>query len=1033
MNANLHNSWAKRLSGRGMLVLAFLSLLAITRSASAVDPRTPISQYGHTTWRLEDGLLNSAPLALAQGSDGYLWIGTETGLVRFDGVHFQTWTPPGWETIADHQISVLFMAHDGTLWIGTPTNLASWKDGALNVISSQKPLYVNQIAEDRDKNIWFAVSRRADVSLCQVIGKQTKCFGRSDGIPFVIGQRLIANSDGSFTMGTDDTVINWSPASGLISSHTFAGWPPGSAGISALERQADGSLAVGFDTASPTLGLQRLVKDKQSSFLSPDIGDASLKVQALYTDHKGSIWIGTRGDGLYKVSEGTLSRMGRIQGLSGNSVRDIVEDREGNVWVATDGGLDCLRDRKAISWSTDQGLPASYVRSIIATREGTVLVGIDDTVSVIRDGQLSSLSLPDGRPKGKIQAMLEDQAGRYWIGVGDELIIYEHNRLKVVKRPNGDSTGHVFSLSGAPDGSIWAVVYYKSLPRQLIHLQDDKVIDSLGDKRIYLRVASDHKDGVWITGTTSVAHYAHGNIDWIPFNSLPEYKGPEKFSAQDDLAVSADGTVFRSSYSGVWVVRDHAVQLMGSSSGLPCQDVSGLVLSQTESLWMRTSCGLVEVDRASIEKWWSKTNAKIHYRLIDTFDGARLSRSLFFPQMTLASDGRVWIGNENGIEVVDPDHLNYNALPPSVHVEALVANHQEFQPTTKLVIGPHVTDVEVRYTALSLGVPQKVMFRYMLEGRQSTWQDAGARRAAFYSDLTPGHYRFHVIASNNDGVWNNVGDALEFDVEPAWFQTAWFRAFTIVFAIFIMWVAYRLRVNYVAASIKAGFKERLNERTRVARDLHDTVLQTVQSSKMIADRALMPGTDETRMRTALEHLSSWLGRATTEGRSAVFALRASTMDHSELAEGLHTQLKEACEGHEITAGFTILGDPRRPNSVVRDEICSIVREAITNTCKHADAAEVALELCYGATLRVVVRDNGIGISEDALKHGKVGHFGIQGMKERAARIGGAVSISRSRNGGTEMSFVIPGDIAFRQESSGPFVRLLSFFGWNHSA
>ena len=1032
MNANLHSSWVKRLSRQSIFILAFLSLLANTRSALAVDPRTPISQYGHTTWRLEDGLLNSAPLALAQGGDGYLWIGTETGLIRFDGVHFQQWTPPGWETIAGHQINVLYTARDGTLWIGTPTNLASWKNGTLNVVSSQKALYVNQIVEDRDQNIWFTVSRRADTSLCEVDGKQTRCFGRSDGIPLVIGQRLIANSDGSFTLGTDGTVINWSPAKGLISSHTFAGLPSGSTGVSALEHRADGSLAVGFDTAGSTLGLELLVQDKQAPFSLPGLDGASLKVQTLHVDRKGAFWIGTRGDGLYKVSEGTVSHISRNIGLSGNSVRNVLEDREGNVWVATDGGLDCFRDHKVISWSTDQGLPASYVRSILATREGSVLVGIDDAVSVLRDGKLSSLPLPSGMPKGNIQGMLEDQVGRYWMGVGNELVILDHNQFRVVKRPDGQPTGQVFSLALGQDGSVWAVVLYKFLPRQLIHIQDDKVDESLSDKRLFLRVASDHKDGVWITGTTSVAHSANGKIEWIPFNGTPGFQGPEKFSAQDDLLVSADGTVFRSSYSGVWVIKDHTVRLLAPGSGLPCQDVSGLVLSQKESLWMRTSCGLVEVDRAAINEWWSRKDDKIAYRLIDTFDGARLSRSLFFPQMALAPDCRIWIGNENGIEVVDPDHLNYNVLPPPVHVEALVANHQEFQPTAKLVIGPRVSDVELRYTALSLSVPQKVTFRYMLEGRQSTWQDPGTRRVAFYSDLKPGHYRFHVIASNNDGVWNTLGDTLDFDVKPAWFQTAWFKTTMIAAAFFIVWVAYRLRVNYVAAAMKAGFDERLNERTRVARDLHDTVLQTVQSGKMIADKALMPGTNEARMRTALEHLSSWLGRATTEGRSAVFALRATTMDHSELAESLHKQLTEACEGHNISAGFTVLGDPRHLHCVVRDEICSIVREAISNTCRHAEATRVSLELRYDATLRIAVRDNGIGISEEVLSQGKHGHFGLQGMKERATRIGGSISISTSRKGGTEVSLVIPGDIAFRQERSGPVARLLSFFGWNPS-
>jgi signal transduction histidine kinase len=414
-----------------------------------------------------------------------------------------------------------------------------------------------------------------------------------------------------------------------------------------------------------------------------------------------------------------------------------------------------------------------------------------------------------------------------------------------------------------------------------------------------------------------------------------------------------------------------------------------------------------------MQRWWGQPDITVQLKTFDAFDGVQPGRAPF-AGAARTPDGRLWFANGVVLQMIDPGHLNGNALPPPVHVEGVIADRKNYSPGKDLRLPPLTRDLEIDYTALSFVVPQKVRFRYRLEGRDAAWQEPGTRRQAFYSDLRPGRYRFRVIACNNDGLWNDAGATLDFSVAPAWYQTNLFRILCIVSGVLILWVIYRLRVLQISRAIGARFDARLAERTRMARDLHDTFLQTIQGSKLVADDALELSTDPIRMRRAMEQLSVWLAQAMQEGRAALNSLRTATTQTNDLAEALRRVTEDGLIPSSMAVTFSVIGDAREMHPIVRDEIYRIGYEAIHNACTHSGASQLEVELRYARDLALRVGDNGTGIDPAIADRGKDGHFGLQGMRERAARIGGKLTLGSSSNSGTEIKLIVPGGIIFRK-------------------
>ncbi|HEU4530444.1 MAG TPA: triple tyrosine motif-containing protein, partial [Steroidobacteraceae bacterium] len=425
-------------------------------------------------------------------------------------------------------------------------------------------------------------------------------------------------------------------------------------------------------------------------------------------------------------------------------------------------------------------------------------------------------------------------------------------------------------------------------------------------------------------------------------------------------------------------------------------------------LWLYASCGIVHIAPDQVRAWWSDPQATLEFRVYDALDGAQPARGNFHPNASTGPDGRLWFSNASVVQVIDPDRLRGNTLAPPVHIEQLVADRNVYPVQAGLRLPPLTRDLQIDYTGLSMVIPRKTQFRYRLDGHDSEWQEAGARRQAFYTDLPPGDYRFHVTASNNDGVWNETGTSLAFSVTPTFYQTRWFAVLCLLVAALLLWLIYAARVRQLTLREQARFEERLAERTRLARELHDTLLQTIQGSKLVAEHALDAPSDSARLRRAMEQLSAWLGQAVKEGREALRALRGPAEGLDDLAAAL----KRAAESTQIDGSMQIVcatsGQPRELHPIVADEVYRIGYEAIRNACMHSGASKLDIEVAYDGDFTLRVSDNGKGIADEVSARGKEGHFGLRGMRERAAHIGAGLTVRKPAVGnGTRVELIVP--------------------------
>jgi signal transduction histidine kinase/ligand-binding sensor domain-containing protein len=999
---------APRTDRSNILPRHFLSLLFFlfaVRLAWAVNPSLHISQYAHTAWRIQDGIFSGAPNAITQTTDGYLWIGTKAGLFRFDGVRFVPWTSPDGKHLPSSNVTSLLGARDGSLWIGMEGGLSRWDKRDL-IDYEIKPERINAMIEDHNGTVWLvrALGGNVEGGLCQVIGPGLRCYGKADGIPGSAGaSSLVEDTLGNLWIGTDTAVVRWRP--GSSSTYIPKGLNSGLDGVNGLAANPDGSVWVGMDIAGPGLGLQQLSQGAWKPFANSELDGTTLKVQALFVDRENALWIGTATKGIYRIEGHTVDHTYTADGLSSDSVYWFYEDREGDLWVATSKGLDCFRDVRVASFSTREGLSTPEVDSVLAARDGTVWIGGEDSLDAIHQDRVSSVQSGKGLPGSQVTALLEDHAGRLWIGIDNTMSIYKNGRFTRIDRPDGRPIGVVFGMTEDVDNNVWILT--SGPPRTLLRVQYPKVQEELPQMRGAARVAADPEVGIWLGLINGdLARYRRGGAEIFPFKH-------EENSRVNHIIVSSDGSVLGATGDGLVGWNNGKLQTLTVKNGLPCDFVNAVIEDNNRATWLYTQCGLVEIAGTEMQQWWEHPDISVQLKIFDGFDGVQPGRAPF-GGAARTPDGRLWFANGVLLQMIDPDHLSWNALPPPVHVEGVIADRKNYSPRHDLTLPPLTRDLEIDYTALSFAIPQKVRFRYKLEGRDAVWQEPGTRRQAFYSDLHPGKYRFRVIACNNDGVWNEQGASLDFSVAPAWFQTNWFRILCVLSGILVVWVIYRLRVRQIARAISARFDERLAERTRIARDLHDTFLQTIQGSKLVADDALEPSTDPIRMRRAMEQLSVWLGRATQEGRAALNSLRSATTHTNDLAEAFQRATEECRMQSPIEVSFSVVGDAKEMHPVVRDEVYRIGYEAIRNACMHSGAGRLEVALSYAEDLTLRVSDNGTGIDPAIADRGKEGHFGLQGMRERATRIGGKLTLRSSSSSGTEIRLMIPGSIIFRK-------------------
>jgi len=1012
---SLTSNGAKRGTPR-ILLLCFVFFFFTISPVCALDTSRQLSQYGHTAWRMEDGVFAGAPNVIAQTSDGYLWIGTQAGLSRFDGVRFVSWRPPEGKELPSSRINSLLGSRDGSLWIGTTMGLARWRNGELT--NYRDPAgSIMAILEDRAGTIWIARANIFDKKgpLCKVADTGLRCYGRDDGVAVPYAVTLANDSLGNIWLAGGPIISRWQTSS----THTYvsAGLDPAEIfnGVLALAGRPDGSLWVGLVHAGKGGGLQQLAQGAWKPFVAPEFDGSTLEVTALLLDRDNSLWVGTLSRGIYRIQGNKVDHFRSSDGLSGDAVTGLFQDREGNIWIATSRGIDNFHDLRVASFSTRQGLSADQVSSVLASQDGSVWIGTYN-LDVLRAGKITSIQRGNRLPGREMTSLLEDRAGRLWVGVDYELSVYERGNFTKIHTRDGSPLGAVRAMAEDVDGSIWIATNTSANRHRLFRIQDLRIHEEISSPQLPATnvLAPDPHGGVWLgLNSGGLARFRNGQMEFFPFGGL--HDGPVY-----GLLINSDASILAATQSGLVGWKNGTAQTLTVGNGLPCDAIYSLIYDRKSTLWLYAACGVIAIPNGELQRWWETPNATVKSRLFDVFDGARPMSTPFKPDASQSPDGRLWFANQNDVQMIDPAHLDSNPILPPVHVEEIIADHKNYAPRDGLRLPPLTRDLEIDYTALSFVAPQKVRFRYRLENHDSEWQDPGTRHQAFYANLRPGNYRFRVIACNNDGVWNEEGATLAFSLAAAWYQTWWFRGAALAVFLALLWALYQLRLRQLAHRFNITLEARVNERTRIARDLHDTLLQSFQALlyRLQSVRRVLPDRPEEaaqRLDSAIDQTA----QAITEGRDAVHDLRSSTAVANDLAQAIGTLGEDLAaqannHHHAAVVGVNVEGSPRNLHPILRDEVFRIAGEAMRNAFRHAEAKQIEVEIRYDdRQFRMRVRDDGKGIDSKVLTQDvQGGHYGLHGMRERAKLVGGRLDVWSERNSGTEVELSIPAAIAY---------------------
>ena len=975
----------------------------------ALDPKKHITQYLHTSWRRQDGSLPAGMFSITQTSDGFLWFSAlEQGLYKFDGVRFLPWVPPA--KIGSIHISVVTADHAGGFWAIGDHEVAHVKDGAVIAEFELEGIGGHAgISRDPDGSLWIAraSNRVSDAPLCHVTDRATKCFGRSDGMPISPADAVLGDGEGGFWVGGQTTLVHWRAGVSQIYPIQGLKYNAGDIGINSLARGPDGSLWVGIAAAGPGLGLGQLKDGVFRPFVTPQFDGSKVSVYDMMFDSDGNLWVASLGKGLFRLRGDVVEHYGRTEGLSSDVVGALFEDREGIIWAATTNGVDSFRDPRIVTFSTVEGLGNDAVTGVLVSHDGAIWIANSGSLDHIVNGSISSILAGNGLPGHQVASMIEDHAGNMWVGVDDGLYLFKDGRFRRLAEPDHKPLGLVVGMTEDVDGNIWAEC--AGNPRKLVRIRDFQVREEFSASQVPPghTLAPNPRGGIWIgTLKGDLALFRHGVIQKFPLN-------PKGDPVSHQIIANADGSVLAASNDGLVGLRQDKVQRMTKQNGLPCNAVISFIEDDLKRWWLYTECGVVELADSEMQRWWANPEAVVQTHVYDVLDGARPQGGPSFNSAAYSADGRVWFASGFVLQMVDPSSLSHQAQPAETYIESLIADRKQFEATENLRLPPNPRDLQVDYTSPTFTIPQKVKFRYRLDGYDRDWHEAGTRRQAFYTNLPPGKYSFRVIACNSDGIWNDSAEKLDFSVTPAYYQTNWFRALCACIFLALLWVAYQWRVRHLRHQFDMTLDARVGERTRIARDLHDTLLQGAHGvllrfqtvSQLLPDR---PMEAKEKLDNAIDQTAEFI----TEARDEVQGLRDSTVQTNDLAMAISTlgeELTTESGDHRPAFRVAVEGESRNLHPILRDEIYKIAAEALRNAFRHSQARQIEVEVRYDdEQFRLRVRDDGKGIDPAILSsQGSEGHFGLPGMKERATLIGGKLVVWSELDAGTEVELRVP--------------------------
>ncbi len=985
-------------------VLALLAPLSGPGDACAAGAPRSLQQLRHTAWTVRDG----APpeiWALAQSRDGYLWLGTGSGLYRFDGARFEKFRPLQREHLPSLNVNSLLATRTGDLWIGFASGaVARLRGGHLATFDLGIPsVPVLALVEDRAGVIWAVLGENNRGGVARFSGGRWEMLGRRHGVAAGAATSIVAGGDGSVWVAVGGELAVLRPGAAR-----FAAVPASASERPQIRQAPDGAIWLSTGTRP---GLQRIAGSAAGTaqtWVEPP-RTANPRAESLLFDRRGGLWGSYGSGGVFRLGLGWMGgallpnglreRFGVERGLTSNLANPILEDREGNIWVGTNLGLDQFRQTSAV---VATGLPTDSRNGfrIAPGPGGTMYVTTNDALFLADPGHPArKLARLPRRPL----ILHRDARGLVWIGTDRTLGIWSGTAVRDVPLPwpnptpfalIEDGPGRICVSSGAGAfcrrGSGWA-------PETRLATPGNVPTQMLRDQAGRIWIAEGHR------------------IEMID--------GPARrvFSAQADLAL---GTVV------VIAVRGRHVYA-GGDFGLARFDgrrfvtlrsdvhpflarIAGIVETSSGDLWLNAAGGVVKIAHADLAEAFAHPARPLQARVFDRDDGMPgVAQQDSWSQTAIeASDGRLWFLTRVGVAWIDPEQLFSNRLPPPVIIKSLTAGGRTYAGAAAIRLPKGTANLQIAYTATSLSVPSRVKFRYQLEGIDDGWVDAGTRREAFYTGLTPGSYRFRLMAANEDGVWNRRGATLAFEIPPTFVQSWPFRLLCGVGVLVLLWLLYKLRLRAVAQRIRARMAERMGERERIARELHDTLLQSVQTLTLHVQAAVEELPQGTPERAKLESALTRADRAISEGRDRVRDLRAQ-----QNPEGVVEILAEILVAQDFDPATSVriqtIGTPRPLAPLALDEIVRIAGEAIANVRRHADATQLRIDIRFARPFTIRLADDGVGIPAMVLEDGRrVGHYGLQGMQERARKLRGTLAIRAPSTGGTELVLTIPAHVAY---------------------
>ncbi len=992
-------------------------LLLIPLSATALDPDRSILQYKHTAWGRAEGA-PSPVNDIVQTADGYLWLATGAGLFRFDGIGFER-IDTAFDIAVEGPPVQLLIARNGDLWVSylLSEKFAIYRGGKLRVVPSPPANgQVVDFAQTPDGAIWAAIGQ---------IGQPMMRYAKG-------AWSRVDPTAGSGRKSSYDTIVTADGALWVSYNDAVYRLRPGAARFERLLSKPRGRMRIVLDHAGRVwltdVDGSRAITGPGGRWTGrplavPYPGDNFRRRGKTVFDKDGNLWIARRRDGVERLRtpSATGASAGAAappeyrasDGLTSDTTHKIFEDREGNIWVGTAQGLDRFRNAN-IAIEPALTKPAAYGDILFADAQGAVYIGQRDAIYRAAPGGspevvLSGVDEPEAICEGPDRAI--------WIVLSNEIVILRGARQQRIALPDGLETG-IYDCGMDRSGRFWMTAAGSGIYRRV----GDGWVNrpaKLPYQFYPTQMVRDAPGDLWLMwGRGAVARLdAQGPtlIDAPPKDVMGELRTITPWGS--GLLLAGDRAIARLDRSGLAVATIEQIPALARASGV--------VQTPAGETWIFGEFGVSRVKTADIERAFGDRRLRVQAQTFGFLDGLPDLRARARNRgLVRGGDGRLWAATEAGTVWIDPARLWSNTAPPKVAIGSLTAGNRRYLDPVSPRLPAGTSSMAIGFAALSLGMPEKVQVRYRLEGQDRGWIDPGVRRQAFYTNLRPGAYRFRVIAANEGGVWNRQGATLDLTILPTFLQSIWFKLLLLLALSLLLAAIYVFRGRYVTERLQQYFNVRISERERIARELHDTLLQGFQGLVLRFDAVAKGLPSGHSSRAALESALDRADAVLVEGRARILGLRSQD-PVADLATTLLDGASQLIGPNDPRAHLTQEGASRILHPVMREEVERIAEEAVRNAVNHARASKIEILLHWGRRdFGLAIRDDGAGMPAATLVRGELtGHFGLIGMRERAHRIGGRLVVTSAQGAGTEVALTLPARAAYRDHPMGLLDRL----------